>query len=115
MSTNITERVSTAKLALQWNFSMKRSRSRVELEEAGGSSGSVAHFTVPGTVSFEKEVEEYCISLTNAQYERDKGPLVTGCQCHACTHHTRQYIYHLLKAKELLGELFVITVIAMSE
>lgn len=30
-----------------------------------------------------------------------------GCQCHACLHHTKQYIHHLLVSHELLGEVLL--------
>jgi queuine tRNA-ribosyltransferase len=26
---------------------------------------------------------------------------LVGCQCHACRYHTKAYIHHLLKSKEL--------------
>jgi queuine tRNA-ribosyltransferase len=32
-----------------------------------------------------------------------------GCQCHACKNFTRAYIHHLLKAKELLGDVLLYT------
>ena len=33
----------------------------------------------------------------------DKRPLVDGCTCYACTHHTRAYVRHLLNTNEMLG------------
>ncbi len=41
--------------------------------------------------------------VRNAQYARDFRPIEEGCDCYACTHHTRAYIRHLLKADEILG------------
>ena len=43
------------------------------------------------------------INLFNAKYELDMRPIEEGCQCPACRHHSRAYIRHLLKAKEMLG------------
>ena len=43
------------------------------------------------------------INLFNAKYETDDRPIEEGCQCPACKHHSRVYIRHLLKAKEMLG------------
>ncbi len=43
------------------------------------------------------------LNLMNACYEDDLKPIEEGCKCPACTHHTRAYIRHLLKAKEMLG------------
>ena len=43
------------------------------------------------------------LNLANAQYELDDRPIEEGCNCPACRHHSRAYIRHLLKAKEMLG------------
>ena len=43
------------------------------------------------------------LNLFNAKYELDDRPIEEGCQCPACRHHSRAYIRHLLKAKEMLG------------
>lgn len=43
------------------------------------------------------------LNLFNAKYETDPSPIEEGCQCPACKYHTRAYIRHLLKAKEMLG------------
>ncbi|GAA1048963.1 tRNA guanosine(34) transglycosylase Tgt [Arthrobacter russicus] len=42
-------------------------------------------------------------NLSNAQYKRDFGPLMDGCDCYTCTHYSRAYIHHLFKAKEMLS------------
>ena len=41
--------------------------------------------------------------LFNAKYETDSRPIEEGCECPACKYHSRAYIRHLLKAKEMLG------------
>ena len=43
------------------------------------------------------------LNLFNAKYETDSSPIEEGCQCPACKYHSRAYIRHLLKAKEMLG------------
>ncbi len=43
------------------------------------------------------------LNLKNQKYETDDRPLEPGCQCPACRNHSRAYIRHLLKAKEMLG------------
>jgi queuine tRNA-ribosyltransferase len=39
----------------------------------------------------------------NAKYERDESPIDPACECPTCRHHSRAYLRHLLKAKEILG------------
>ena len=43
------------------------------------------------------------MNLLNKRYEKDERPLEEGCDCPACRRHTRAYIHHLFKAKEMLG------------
>jgi queuine tRNA-ribosyltransferase len=43
------------------------------------------------------------MNLLNAKYELDDRPIEEGCQCPTCSHYSRAYIRHLLKAKEMLG------------
>lgn len=43
------------------------------------------------------------MNLFNAKYEKDLRPIEEGCGCPACRLHSRAYIRHLLKAKEMLG------------
>ena len=43
------------------------------------------------------------LNLFNAKYETDDRPIEEGCGCPACRNHSRAYIRHLLKAKEMLG------------
>jgi len=43
------------------------------------------------------------MNLLNARYELDDRPIEEDCHCPACRHHSRAYIRHLLKAKEMLG------------
>ncbi len=41
--------------------------------------------------------------LTNGGYRRDFTPIDDACDCYTCTHHTRAYVHHLFKAKEMLA------------
>ena len=46
---------------------------------------------------------EGIINLQNNKYERDPRPIDPGCGCPACQNHSRAYIRHLMRAKEMLG------------
>ncbi len=41
--------------------------------------------------------------ITNAGYKRDFRPIDDACDCYTCLHHTRAYVHHLFKAKEMLA------------
>ena len=43
------------------------------------------------------------IQLPAAQYREDFSPLSEGCACPVCKVHTRAYIHHLFRTKEMLG------------
>jgi len=43
------------------------------------------------------------IRIRNARYRDDTAPLDEGCACYTCRNFTRGYLYHLDKAKEILG------------
>ena len=43
------------------------------------------------------------VVVRNATYEKDWSPLDSNCDCYTCTHYTRAYIRHLIKAGEILG------------
>lgn len=42
-------------------------------------------------------------NIKAARYRDDFAPLLEGCSCLACQNHSRAYLHHLFKAKELLG------------
>jgi len=48
------------------------------------------------------------LNLFNAKFELDDAPIEEGCGCPACSHYSRAYIRHLLKAKEMLGMRFCV-------
>lgn len=43
------------------------------------------------------------MNIMNAKYELDERPIDEACDCPVCQHHTRAYLRHLFKAKEMLG------------
>ena len=43
------------------------------------------------------------INIMNAKFELDEAPIDSECDCPVCQHHTRAYLRHLFKAKEMLG------------
>ena len=43
------------------------------------------------------------INLNNAKYEKDLSPIDPTCDCPTCRNHSRAYIRHLFKAKEMLA------------
>ena len=43
------------------------------------------------------------INLKSAQYKLDRNPIEKECQCYACSHFARYYLWHLFKAGEMLG------------
>lgn len=55
----------------------------------------------------ESSGEAFTMDLWNPVFERDPRPLVENCQCIACQRHTRAYIHHLLKSRELLAEVLL--------
>jgi queuine tRNA-ribosyltransferase len=43
------------------------------------------------------------ININNAKYEKDDSPIDDECSCTTCKRHSRAYIRHLFKAKEMLA------------
>jgi queuine tRNA-ribosyltransferase len=43
------------------------------------------------------------MNITNAKFKEDFTPIDQDCPCYTCTHYTRAYIHHLLRAGEILG------------
>ena len=43
------------------------------------------------------------LSLKNAEFTMQKGPIDEGCTCPACREFSRGYLRHLIKAEEILG------------
>ncbi len=49
------------------------------------------------------------LNLRNAQYTADPAPLAADCACYTCTHFSRAYLRHLVKADEILGHILLTT------
>ncbi len=49
------------------------------------------------------------LNMRNARFERDAAPLAEGCACYTCTHFSRAYLRHLVKANEILGHMLLTT------
>lgn len=43
------------------------------------------------------------IRIRNQRYKHDLKPLDDACACYTCTHHSRAYLHHLDKCKEMTG------------
>lgn len=46
---------------------------------------------------------EGIVNLNNAKYMLDTRPVCSQCECPTCSRHSRAYIHHLFKAKEMLA------------
>ncbi len=49
------------------------------------------------------------MNIMNAKYEEDDRPIDENCNCPTCQKHSRAYIRHLFKAKEMLGMRLAVT------
>ncbi|MCU7611501.1 tRNA guanosine(34) transglycosylase Tgt [Anaplasma capra] len=52
--------------------------------------------------------KEY-INLRNSEFRHSLDPIEGNCGCYTCKHHSRGYLHHLLKAKELLAHTLLTT------
>jgi len=43
------------------------------------------------------------IRIRNARWKTDTAPIDDACTCHSCTHFSRAYVHHLIRAGEILG------------
>ena len=43
------------------------------------------------------------VTVRNAVYSRDKGPIDKNCSCYTCCNFSRAYLRHLINVKEMLG------------
>jgi len=43
------------------------------------------------------------LRIRNARWKNDPLPVDPECDCHACTHFSRAYLHHLIRANEILG------------
>ncbi|CAN2387746.1 queuine tRNA-ribosyltransferase [Pristimantis euphronides] len=54
-------------------------------------------------------ISAYEICLKEKRFREDFRPLVQGCTCYCCSHHSRAYVHHLLTSKELLAGILLMT------
>jgi len=47
------------------------------------------------------------ISLKNAPYQRDFGPIDSECTCSTCANHSRAYLHHLVRQGEMAGAMLL--------
>ncbi len=47
------------------------------------------------------------VNIRNAKYAEDDAPLDPSCDCPVCQGHSRAYLHHLIKAKEILGAMLM--------
>lgn len=47
------------------------------------------------------------LDLWDSSHRLQQQPLLSDCTCHCCRNHTRAYLHHLLRAKELLAEVLL--------
>jgi queuine tRNA-ribosyltransferase len=52
-------------------------------------------------------VHDGVINIRNAKYRFDEKPLDEKCRCYACENHSRSYLHHLVKSKEILGAMLL--------
>ncbi len=52
-------------------------------------------------------VRDGVINIRNAKYRFDEKPLDEKCGCYACKNHSRSYLHHLVKSKEILGAMLL--------
>ena len=50
---------------------------------------------------------EGTLNLRNARHASDPGPLDSGCRCPACTHYSRAYLHHVVKAGEIIAAMLL--------
>jgi queuine tRNA-ribosyltransferase len=56
-----------------------------------------------GTALAPEPAGRFRIDLTKSAYADDDSPVVEGCECEACTRHTRAYLHYLARNKDLTG------------
>jgi queuine tRNA-ribosyltransferase len=70
----------------------------------GQGQGGQAPSTLLKADAQDKALQpETRLNLRNAHHAEDPRPLDEGCTCYTCTHFSRAYLRHLVKANEILG------------
>ncbi|WP_417593602.1 tRNA guanosine(34) transglycosylase Tgt [Parasphingorhabdus sp.] len=47
------------------------------------------------------------LNIRNAKFAEDLAPLDESCECAVCANHSRAYLHHLIRAKEILGAMLM--------
>jgi queuine tRNA-ribosyltransferase len=47
------------------------------------------------------------VNIKNAKYAKDPAPLDKNCPCYSCKNHSKAYLHHLVKSKEILGAMLM--------
>ena len=47
------------------------------------------------------------LNIRNAKFAEDQSPLDEKCACPVCSHYSRAYVHHLVRAKEMLGAMLM--------
>jgi queuine tRNA-ribosyltransferase len=50
---------------------------------------------------------EGALNLRNARFAEDPAPLDAACRCPACTHYSRAYLHHVVKAGEIIASMLL--------
>ena len=56
-----------------------------------------------GTALVPDPDNRWRLDLTKSSWRESREPIADGCPCPACREHTRAYLHHLLRSKELTG------------
>jgi queuine tRNA-ribosyltransferase len=54
-----------------------------------------------GTALIDDPGRRWRIDLGSPEHAENTEPLMSGCTCEACTHHTRAYVHYLTRSKEM--------------
>ncbi|XP_077149815.1 queuine tRNA-ribosyltransferase accessory subunit 2 isoform X1 [Ranitomeya variabilis] len=73
------------------------------LDQEEPSNGEKNEETSEDPETDGSNVTSFEICLKEKRFREDFGPLLEGCTCYCCRHHSRAYVHHLLTAKELLA------------
>ena len=85
-----------------------RDTTSMDVDKGVSASDNVKPPAVAPSKIYVSAVERGAVlDMTEEKYVKDVRPLLAGCTCHACRHHTRAYIHHLIRAKERLGEILL--------
>lgn len=50
---------------------------------------------------YTRDNPEQILNINNAQFRTDRAPIDAWCDCYTCKNHTRAYLHHLFRCKEL--------------